>query len=120
MTKINIDGRELGLKATISVLFPYKKKFGTSIMSDIQKLQEMLTKMGEGDFSNFDSEIIFRVTWALNKNYEDLGKFPDFEEWVNQFENINFGDPEFLPKVINESLDGFFRATKKAGRKPAK
>jgi hypothetical protein len=116
--KINIDGRELGLKATVSVLFPYHKKFDTSIMADIQKIQGMLEKMGEANFENFNAEIILRVVWALNKNYEDRKDFPELDEWVNQFENINFGDPEFLPVVAREGINGFFRSSKKTGRKP--
>jgi hypothetical protein len=50
----------------------------------------------------------------MNKAAKPADVFPEFEEWLAQFETIGFDDPQWIIDVVEEAADGFFRSGKSA------
>jgi len=105
MRTIKIGEKEIGLKASPLALLYYKQAFGSDLVGDLVKMQDL-----EKDPSKIDSVVILQVAWAMNKAAEGKGKtFPHFESWLDQFEYVDFSDADTMTAIMNEAADGFFR-----------
>jgi hypothetical protein len=105
MRTIKIGEKEIGLKATPLALLFYKQAFGTDLVGDLVKMQEL-----EKDPSKLDSVLFLQITWAMAKAYAGLdAKFPDFVNWVADLESFDFTDEDVFNAIMDEASDGFFR-----------
>jgi hypothetical protein len=105
MRTIKIGEKEIGLKATPLALVYYKQAFGSDLVGDLVKMQDIAK-----DPSKIDSVFLLQVTWAMAKAYEGVGKkFPDFMNWVADLESFDFTDVDVINAIIDEASDGFFR-----------
>jgi hypothetical protein len=104
MRTIKIGEQEIGLKATPLALIFYKQAFGTDLVGDLVKMQDLAK-----DPSKLDSVFLLQLTWAMAKAYEGVGKkFPDFMTWVADLESFDFTDKDVLNAIMDEAADGFF------------
>lgn len=78
---IKIAGKEVKLKATASFGLKYKAQFGRDIMGDLMMVG---TSSATGDYSNFDSEAVYQLTWCMAKNADD--DIPELAEWLDSFD----------------------------------
>ena len=109
MRKIKIGEKELGLKASPLALFYYQKEFGTDLMNDLMSLQNM-ADIDEDNLAGFDSVKLLQIIYAMNKANNFKKEFPNFEDWLNDLEYIDLGEPEFMVEAMEEATAGFFRS----------
>jgi hypothetical protein len=103
MRTIKIGEQEIGLKATPLALLFYKQAFGSDLVSDLMKMQNI-----EKDPSKMDGMLILQMAWAMAKACEGIGnKFPDFTTWLAGLEEFDFSDVTIA--VMEEAENGFFR-----------
>ncbi|MGG6437375.1 hypothetical protein ABET52_06175 [Saccharococcus caldoxylosilyticus] len=105
MRTIKIDEKEIGLQASPLALLFYKQAFGTDLVGDLVKMQEL-----EKDPSKLDSVLLLQITWAMAKAYAGLNaKFPDFVNWLAELESFDITDEDVLAAIFEEAERGFFR-----------
>lgn len=116
MKTIKIGEKEIGLKASPLALLYYKQAFGSDLVGDLVKMQDL-----EKDPSKIDSVIVLQVTWAMAKAHEGLNqKFPDFVNWLADLEYFDMTDEEVLEAIFEEAEKGFFRRGTTSGAKPTR
>ncbi|MCF8012708.1 MAG: hypothetical protein K9L56_15685 [Clostridiales bacterium] len=124
MRKIKIGSKELGLKATLSVLFPYRDIFETELIDDILQVQQMMDSIASGNFKKINTKKLLRVIWAMNMNYEgiELKNESQFNCWMEKLEDeqLNLSDPNFWMPIVNEGMDGYFVKKDKSEGEPKK
>lgn len=103
---INVDGRDIKLKADGAILLRYKMQFQKDCLQDMFHLVNM--KKNE-DYSSFDTELMYRLTWVLAKTANP--DIPPMMDWFSQFDNFPIFD--IAPDVM-EIITGCL-ATKKKG-----
>jgi hypothetical protein len=108
-----IGGKKIQLRANPLALLFYKQAFDSDLIADLLKLQS-LQSLQDGDFSSLDTISLFQIAYAMNKAAKPADVFPEFEEWLAQFETIGFDDPQWIIDVVEEAADGFFRSGKSA------
>lgn len=92
---IEIDGKEVGLRANALTPRIYRHKIGSDIIRDLQKLQKAAER-AEG-FKIDDLEIFENVAFIMARQYDS--SVPDnVEEWLEQF-NM-FSIYEVLPAIL--------------------
>jgi hypothetical protein len=105
MRTINVDGKEIGLRATPLASIYYNQEFGTDIVGDLVKLMEM-----EKDPSKMNMVTFLKITWAMAKANEGMGvQFPDFITWASSLESFDISDENILSAIMEEAERGFFR-----------
>lgn len=114
-----IGNKELELRATPLALFFYKQAFNKDLIGDIASLQS-LQNLKDGDFSQFDSVLLLQLAYAMNKASKPDKPFPTFEVWLSELEGVAFDKPDWMVDIIEEAIDGFFRATGTAAKEPRK
>lgn len=106
MREIKIGEQTIGLRASPLALLFYKQEFGRDLVGDLIKLG----KIGE-DFEDFDSVVLLQIAWALAKAEKGLNKqFPSFPVWINGLEIFDVTDMDVVQTIVDEAVDGFFRA----------
>lgn len=113
MRTTKIGEKEIELRATPLALFFYRQAFGKDLIGDIASLQS-LQKLKDGDFSQFDSVMLLQLAYAMNKASKPGEIFPTFEAWLGDLDTVAFDEPEWMVGVVEEAVDGFFRATRAA------
>lgn len=91
---IQIDGKEVPLKATAMNMVIYRSQFG----KDIMEVAGQIVKAGSSqDFSSIDSLGLAKLVWAMAKTANK--DVPDFEDW--------FGEIEMFPvlDILNECIE---------------
>ncbi len=91
---IQIDGKDVPLKATAMNMVIYRGQFG----KDIMEVSGQIVKAGSTqDFSNLDSLGVARLIWTMAKTSDK--SIPDFEDW---FEGI-----EMFPvlDILNDCME---------------
>ena len=97
---INIDGKEVRLRATAAVPRLYRIKFGRDIYKDLRQLEK---SVGENDEDNsnldlFSLEMFEDLAWLMAR-HADPAKVPDSpEEFLDQFNT--FSIYQILPQLI--------------------
>lgn len=82
---VNIDGKEVTLKATAYNLIVYRSEFG----EDIFKARANIFQAIKGttvDLETVDSLGVARMTWAMAKTADE--KLPSFDTWMRGIENL--------------------------------
>ena len=98
--KIEIDGKEVTIKASAAVPRLYRIKFGRDIYKDLRQLEK---SVGENDEDNsnldlFSLEMFEDLAWLMAR-HADPAKVPDSpEEFLDQFNT--FSIYQILPQLI--------------------
>ena len=98
--KIEIDGKEVTVKASAAVPRLYRIKFGRDIYKDLRQLEK---SVGENDEDNsnldlFSLEMFEDLAWLMAR-HADPAKVPDSpEEFLDQFNT--FSIYQILPQLI--------------------
>ena len=99
--KINIDGIEVGFRASAAVPRMYRVKFGRDIYKDLHALEKSV-KANDEEASALDSfslELFENIAYVFNK-LGDPQNVPDsVDEWLDQFET--FSIYTVLPEIID-------------------
>ena len=96
---INIDGKEVRLRATAAVPRLYRIKFGRDIMQDLSKLSDAYEKATteQEQFEATDLGLFENVAYIMAKHADP--SIPDSpEEWLDEFST--FSIYQVLPKII--------------------
>lgn len=110
MKELNIGSSKVRVRATPLALLFYKQEFGTDLLGDLLKMQDVGT-----DLSKMDSIAFLQLAWAMAKaDAFGSGQFPSFVEWVASLDSIDFSDPDFMQMLLEEAMSGFFRTGGKA------
>ena len=118
MRKIKLGGKELELRASPLALLFYRQAFNKDLIADLVGLRS-LQGLAEGDLSGLDSVLLLQIAYAMNRAARLEENFPNFEQWLDELENVDFGDSAWLLAVTDEAIDGFFRSAR-AASPPAK
>ncbi len=99
--KINIDGIEVGFRASAAVPRMYRVKFGRDIYKDLRSLEK---SVGEGseDASNLDMfslELFEDLAWVMARHYDPKAVPDTPDEWLEQFNT--FSIYQVLPELID-------------------
>ena len=120
MREVTIGDKTLRLKGSALSLLHYQQEFGRDLLGD---MVGMLTGLAgfQGlfggeidpsklDFSRLDSVAILRLIWTLARTAAGVGgQFPSFTRWLEEHEDINIFDPDFLAAAMEEATKIFFR-----------
>jgi len=110
MKELNIGLSKVRVRATPLALLFYKQEFGTDLLGDLLKMQDVGT-----DLSKMDSIAFLQLAWAMAKaDAFGNGQFPSFVEWIASLESVDFSDPDFMEGMMEEAMSGFFRTSGKA------
>ena len=108
-TEIKIGEKEIRLRATPLALLYYKQEFGSDLLGDLIKMQDIAK-----DISKLDTVACLQLIWAMNKA-DNYGKpFPSFEKWLAELESVDISDPSFIVAAVEEAANGFLRGGKQS------
>lgn len=103
---IDIDGKEVGFKATALTPRIYRHKIGRDLITDMNKLRKAYTKAEQAkteeekrdtQLSVVDLEIFENVAWIMAKQYNN--KIEDTaDEWLDTFKI--FSVYKVLPQIL--------------------
>lgn len=91
---INVDGKQIKLKADGAILLRYKMQFQRDCLQDMFRLAKI--KESE-NYEGFDTDLLYRLTWILAKTGDN--EIPPMMEWFSEFNN--FPIFEVLPDVMD-------------------
>lgn len=95
---IEIDGKEVGFRATALTPRLYRHWTKRDILVDMQKLQRSMERVNEDDFSFRDLEIFEDLAWVMARQYDS--EVPDSpEKWLDTFNTFQIY--EILPDVLD-------------------
>ena len=120
---INIDGKEVRLRATAAVPRLYRIKFGRDIMQDLAKLAAAYEKATteQEQLAATDLGLFESVAYIMAKHADKDAVPGSVEEWLEQFEIFDIY--QVLPEILELwNLNTLTTATpkKKHERRPAK
>ena len=121
-TKISIDGKEVGFRATARTPRIYRHKFGRDVIQDLQILQKNFlraqksaqteqpgagatdaeieayeTAMQDAKLSVIDLEVFENIAWVMAKQFDQ--HIPDNPDaWLDEF--TTFSIYEILPDIL--------------------
>ncbi len=98
--KINIDGIEVGFRASAAVPRMYRVKFGRDIYKDLRSLEKSVGDGNEdaSDLDMFSLEMFEDLAWVMARHF-DPKTVPDTpDEWLEQFNT--FSIYQVLPELI--------------------
>lgn len=108
---IEIDGKEVGFKATALTLRVYRHYFGRDMISDMVKLKKAYRKAAElpedateeerqdAQLSSFDLEIFENAAWVMAFQYDSGAAGNDPELWLDGFST--FSIYEVFPEILS-------------------
>lgn len=106
MRELQFGEQVVRVRATPLALLFYKQEFGSDLLGDLIKLEQVAK-----DPSKLDSIAILQLVWAMAKADAGLtAKFPSFEMWVSELEVFDLTDQETINAIMQEAMDGFFRS----------
>lgn len=97
---INIDGKEVRLRATAAVPRLYRIKFGRDIMQDLSKLSDAYEKATteQERFEATDLGLFENVAYIMAKHADKDAVPSSVEEWLDSFEV--FSVYQVLPEIL--------------------
>ncbi len=107
---IQIDGREVGFKATALTLRFYRHFFGRDMIRDMVKLKKACRKAAElpvdatdeerheAQLSTIDLEIFENAAWVMAFQYDKEAAGSDPELWLDGFKT--FSIYEVFPEIL--------------------
>lgn len=113
---IQIDGKQVRLKATAALPLRYKAQFGQDFFADILKMEPLVKKIRDkkreeltaDDINDLDLTIFYNLLWVMAKSADK--SIPDPITWLDQFDD--FPLEEILPAVL-ELLNRLMASKKK-------
>lgn len=103
---VEIDGRQVPLKACASLLLTYRAQFGRDFLAD---LRSIAANVEAGTVDGEAVETIARITWVMAKKAEPA--VPDFETWLDGFDAF---DVESLSEPVIELAVSSIKGTREA------
>ncbi len=99
--KINIDGIEVGFRASAAVPRMYRVKFGRDIYKDLRSLEKSVGDGNEdaSDLDMFSLELFEDLAWVMCKHNDPVGVPDSPDEWLEQFNT--FSIYQVLPELID-------------------
>lgn len=108
---VNINGKEMRMRASALIPRLYRYKFGRDAISDMMSLKKAFDKAAalpegateeekaDAQFSVLDLTIFENMAWIMLKHAgEDVGDSP--EEWLDSIDGV-FSIYEFLPDIMD-------------------
>lgn len=97
---VNIDGREMRMRASARTPRLYRFLIGRDMIADMRKLQKAYAKTQEGEnFDALDLTIFENAAWImLKQGGEDVGNSPD--EWLDTIDGV-FDVYKVMPTLIS-------------------
>ena len=97
---INIDGKEVRLRATAAVPRLYRIKFGRDIMQDLSKFSDAYEKATteQEQFEATDLGLFENVAYIMAKHADKDAVPSSVEEWLDSFEV--FSIYQVLPEIL--------------------
>lgn len=97
---INIDGKEVRLRATAAVPRLYRIKFGRDIMQDLAKLAAAYEKATteQEQLAATDLGLFESVAYIMAKHADEYAVPGSVEEWLEQFEIFDIY--QVLPEIL--------------------
>lgn len=111
MREIEIDGKEVRVRANPLALLYYKQEFRSDLIADFVRVSPSPQKTEDGQSLEFDSVIFLQIVWAMAKADKPSG-FPSFVKWLEGLGSFDFGSDKTLGAVVEEATDGFFRSAR--------
>ena len=98
--KINIDGIEVGFRASAAVPRMYRVKFGRDIYKDLRSLEKSVGNGNEekSDLDMFSLEMFEDLAWVMARHYDPKAVPDTPDEWLEQFNT--FSIYQVLPELI--------------------
>lgn len=124
MREVQVGDKTLRLRGSALSLLYYHQEFGRDMLGDLVSMVVGLAgfqALANGgkidpsklDLSKLDSVAILRLIWTLARTVAGVGtKFPSFESWLAENEDLNILDPNLLQVVFEEVQRAFFRSGK--------
>ena len=99
--KIEIDGREIGFKASAAVPRLYRNKFGRDVYKDLMALNEAVQENNEdaSALDTFSLEMFESLAWVMAKHYDPENVPDSVDEFLEQFNT--FSIYQVLPELID-------------------
>lgn len=140
--KVKIWDRELTLRNSPMTFNLYRQEFDSSLMKDLTELMNISQIFDEPeninddpeDFNDVDinrigeqyeasEEMVFgilKVVYIMNKTEHRKDKdFPDYEDWLEEFENFELIEIEWFERVFGVIEDAFFPDIERGGTEKA-
>lgn len=95
-----IDDRTIRLKFTTGTLVRYRNNFQRDMLTDMIELNSKMEKKSEDETQLIaleNMEMFEKMAWAMAKTADN--DIPDLEQWLDQFNLLDFMH-QLLPKVV--------------------
>src|SRR5690606_9477837 len=123
MREVTVGDKTLRLRGSALSLLHYQQEFGRDLLGDLVGMLTALTGLemlqsGQVDaeklnLAGLDTVAILRLIWTLARTDAGPGgKFPGFETWLAENEELNIFDTDLLQAVFEEVQRAFFRDRK--------
>jgi hypothetical protein len=125
MREVQIGDKSIRLRGSSLSLLYYQQEFGRDLVGDLSSMITSIvgTEVVKGgnfdaskfnvsaiNFSAIDSVAILRLIWVLARtDAGKTGRFPSFEQWLAENEEISIFDDDLLSAVMEEAPKCFFR-----------
>lgn len=120
MREVTIGGNTVRLRGSPLSLLYYNQEFGRDLLGDltgmiigmvgVEALSTGKVGTSEINFAGIDSIAILRLIWTLARTDAGReGKFPSFETWLEENEDIDILDAQLLSAALEEARKAFFR-----------
>ena len=99
--KIEIDGQEIGFKASAAVPRLYRNKFGRDVYKDLMVLNDAIKDQTEeaSTLDGFSLEMFEDLAYVMYQAAHPEEKYAGPDEWLDQFNT--FSIYQILPELID-------------------
>lgn len=99
--KIEIDGKEVGFRASAAVPRLYRNKFGRDVYKDLMALNDAIKESTEeaSTLDTFSLEMFESLAWVMAKHYDPEGVPDSVDDFLEQFNT--FSIYQVLPELID-------------------
>ena len=99
--KIEIDGQEIGFKASAAIPRMYRNMFGRDVYKDIMQLGDAVKDSDEAasTLDSFSLEMFESLAWVMAKHYDPENVPDSVDDFLEQFNT--FSIYQILPELID-------------------
>ena len=83
---INLNGKEIGLKASAMNLLIHQQEFGIDMFQDQNSIISAVSSNYTIDIGKLNGLAVCRLLWTFARTYDR--KFPSFTKWMEEMEEI--------------------------------
>jgi len=123
MREVQIGDKTVRLRGSPLSLLYYRQEFDRDLLGDLagmlagtvgmEALRSGKVDLNSLNFAGLDTVAILRLIWALARTDAGPGgRFPSFEAWLAQNEDLNIFDAGLLQAAFEEVQRAFFRTGK--------